>query len=167
VEYQLGKLPQLISSMAPKFDISLAPPIPDIGEAVNTARGQYHSTRILAILESQVNLSAFKKILGITSVDLYNPSPKADGEGFVFGEARLGGRSGLVSTFRLNAEPPTSLVFNSRVEKEVVHELGHMIGLEHCPSLTCVMHKSENVNDTDAKSNGYCGSCRNILEGLC
>ncbi|HUO41493.1 MAG TPA: Zn-dependent protease [Methylomirabilota bacterium] len=163
MDYQLGKLPQLLSSKVPKLEVTIASPVTEIEEAVNTARGQYHSTRIMAILESHVNLSGFKKILGVTSVDLYNPSPRADGEGFVFGEARLQGRSGIVSTFRLNAGLPPSVVFNRRVEKEAVHELGHMVGLEHCPSLTCVMHKSENVNDTDAKSDSYCDACQVIL----
>lgn len=167
MDYDLSKLPQFISSMVPRLDVRITPPVTEIKEAANTARRQYHSTRIMAILENHVNLSGFKLILGITSVDLYNPSPRADGGGFVFGEARLHGRSGIVSTFRLNAGLAPNLVFNSRVEKEAVHELGHMIGLEHCPSLICVMHKSENVNDTDAKSDSYCSSCQTILRRLC
>ena len=166
MDYQLGQLPPLISGMIPKLDVTITPPITDIGEAIHTGRGQYHSTRILAILESQGNLAAFEKILGVTSVDLYNPSPMADGTGFVFGEARAPGRSGIVSTFRLGAGLPGSVVFDNRVKKEVVNELGHMMGLEHCPSLSCVMCKSENVDDTDAKSDRYCEKCQIVLKGL-
>lgn len=166
MEYQLDKLPTLISNELPNVDVSITSPVTDIGEAVDTGRGQYHSTRIIAILERQDNLAKFEKILGVTLVDLYNPSLRADGGGFVFGEARLDGRSGIVSTFRLSAGLPSSMVFDSRVEKEVIHELGHMVGLEHCSSISCAMYKSERVEDTDSKSDHYCDKCQVRLKEL-
>jgi archaemetzincin len=165
LEYQLDKLPALISNELPNLDVRITPPVTDIGEAIDTGRGQYHSTRIIAILERQDNLAKFEKILGVTFVDLYNPSLRADGGGFVFGEARLDGRSGIVSTFRLNTAPPSSM-FDSRVEKEVIHELGHMFGLEHCSSISCAMYKSEGVEDTDSKSDHYCDKCQVRLKEL-
>ena len=155
-----------MSYMVPNLDVRVAPPVTEIGEAVDTSRGQYHSTRVIAILENQDSLAKFEKILGVTSVDLFNPSPRADGGGFVFGEARLRGRSGIVSTFRLGTGLSSSLLFGNRVKKEVFHELGHIVGLEHCSSLKCVMYKSENVEDTDAKSDRYCDKCQNILKEL-
>jgi archaemetzincin len=155
-----------MSCPVPNLDVTVAPAVTEIEEAVDTGRGQYHSTRIIAILENQDSLAKFGKILGVTSVDLFNPSPRADGGGFIFGEARLRGRSGIVSTFRLNAGLPSSFLFNNRVKKEVFHELGHMVGLEHCSLLSCVMHKSENVDDTDAKSDRYCDRCQSILKEL-
>ena len=166
MDYPLGQLPTVISSIVPKVDVTIAPPLTDIDEAIDTGRGQYHSTRIMAILEDQDNLAAFEKILGVTSLDLYNPSPRADGNGSVFGEARMPGRSGIVSTFRLDTGLPSSLLFDSRVKKEIIHELGHMIGLKHCMSLGCVMYKSEQVDDTDAKSGSHCKSCESILKGF-
>ena len=156
----------LISNRVPNLDVRITPPVVDIGEVIDTGRQQYHSTRIMAILENQDNLAEFGKILGVTSLDLYNPSPRADGEGFVFGEARLPGRSGIVSTFRLSAKLPNRQIFDARVKKEAVHELGHMVGLEHCPNPSCVMKKSADVNDTDAKPDEYCSECKSILSGL-
>jgi len=166
LDYNLDGLPALISSKVAKLAVKSLPPVVDIEEAANTRRRQYHSTRILAILENHVNLADFKKILGVTSLDLYNPSPNADGGGFVFGEARIRGRSSIISTYRLDADQPTSQVFDARVKKEVMHELGHMIGLEHCTSFTCAMHKSENVIDIDTKSDSYCDSCQAVLQEI-
>ena len=166
MDFQLDKLPSLMSRMVPNLNVSVTSPVTDIGEAIDTRRGQYHSTRILAILENQNSLAKFEKILGVTPMDLFNPSPRADGDGFVFGEARLPGRSGIVSTFRLSGDLPSSLLFDNRVKKEVFHELGHMVGLDHCSSLGCVMYKSESVGDTDAKSDHYCDRCQSILREL-
>jgi archaemetzincin len=166
LDYQLNLLPTLISNRVPNLHVRITSPVTNIEEAINMGRQQYHSTRVMAILENQDNLAEYGKILGITSIDLYNPSPRADGTGFVFGEARLPGRSGLVSTFRLSARSPNSQIFDARVKKEVVHELGHMVGLEHCSSPGCVMNKSTDVSDTDAKPDDYCAKCTNILKGL-
>ena len=166
LDYQLDKLLNIISTRVSDLNVKITPPVPDIGEAIDTRRGQYYSTRIIAVLERNMSLTEFDKILGVTSMDLYNPNPKANGKGFVFGEARLPGRTGIVSTFRLHAPSPSTLIFDSRVKKEVVHELGHMVGLQHCPSPLCVMYQSVDVEDTDAKTDDYCDMCERIMKEL-
>jgi len=166
---QLDLLPPLMSRRVPNLNVTITPPVTEIGEAIDTSRGQYHSTRIIAILESQSSLATFEKILGVTSLDLFNPSPMADGGGYVYGEARLRGRSGIVSTFRLRAASSglqSGVRFADRIRKEVIHELGHMVGLEHCSSQNCAMYKSEGVEDVDSKSDGYCEQCESILKEL-
>ena len=79
--------------------------------ALDTGRNQYHSTSILAELEQQAPSRALK-VLGITRVDLFIPILT-----HVYGEAQLGGRTCIVSTFRLNPdslirEPKTSIRIN-------------------------------------------------------
>lgn len=165
MDYQLDKLPNIISSRVSDLNVKITPPVADIGEAIDTRRRQYHSTRIIAVLERNTSLTGFDKILGVTSMDLYNPNLKANGKGFVFGEARLPGRTGIVSTFRFTSSPST-LIFDSRVKKEVVHELGHMVGLQHCPSPICVMYQSVDVEDTDVKTDIYCDRCDRVMKEL-
>ena len=43
--------------------------------------------------------------------------------------------------------------------KEAVHELGHTLGLEHCPDRSCVMYFSNSLADTDRKGEAYCSRC--------
>ena len=50
-----------------------------------------------------------------------------------------------------------------RLEKEVVHELGHTFGLRHCVDYRCVMYSSPAVEDIDVKNATFCASCRNDM----
>jgi len=100
--------------------------------------------------------------LGVASFDLYVP-----GMNFVFGEARLLGRVSVISTYRL--KPLLSddyILFQERVVKEAVHEIGHMLGMRHCTDHSCVMYFSESIIDTDRKSSEFCRNCRSELKRL-
>ena len=44
--------------------------------------------------------------------------------------------------------------------KECVHELGHTFGLLHCQPPTCVMARSVNLAQVDAKDPDLCHDCR-------
>ena len=133
--------------------------------ALDVSRDQYDSLKILDRLESR-----FPRpddwILGITDVDLAIPVLT-----FVFGEARLGGRSAVVSAFRLREEfhglPADTVVLLSRLEKEAIHEVGHLLGLTHCLDRNCVMFSSNSLAQTDVKSTRLCPKCRSSLPPWC
>jgi predicted Zn-dependent protease len=46
-----------------------------------------------------------------------------------------------------------------RLVKESVHELGHVLGLRHCPDWRCVMASTHDVERLDLKGEEYCPSC--------
>lgn len=115
-------------------------------------RGQYSSRDLLAWVAAR-RPAANGKVLAITDVDLFIPVLT-----FVFGEAQLGGRAAVVSTWRL-AAPSASLV-RARLLKESVHELGHTFGLVHCTAPGCAMTRSPGVSAVDAKEQRLCGDCR-------
>jgi len=159
LDSQIERVFPIVSERLTNINPVLLPPLLNVDEALDSKRNQYHSTRIIAILESEINLFAYPKIVGVTSLDLYNPG--MDGQGFVFGEARCPGRSSIVSTARLRT---TSLdkpdTFENRVRKEVVHEIGHMKGLKHCSRSLCVMNRSVSVTNIDMKTDEYCSKCQ-------
>jgi archaemetzincin len=87
---------------------------------------------------------------------------------FVFGEAELGGTAAVVSYHRLESQryglPANPALLTERFRKEALHELGHTLGLFHCPDQGCVMHSSTSVDEIDLKGGDFCGECRDDLQ---
>lgn len=158
-DYPPDVLTSEFSRRFPSFEIETLPAIADPSEAYDSSRGQYHSTRLLVHLEKHLQTVAVTRLLGIAAFDLYVP-----GMNFVFGEARCPGKVAVISTRRLKSSSSKPHSFGERVLKEAVHEVGHMLGLAHCPDPKCVMHFSEHIGDTDRKDSDFCEVCRSELE---
>jgi archaemetzincin len=82
---------------------------------------------------------------------------------FVFGIAELCGNIAIVFTERLKVtyigEIDITTLFYERLTKEILHELGHTLCLEHCPNRRCVMSFSNSILDVDYKEARYCRTC--------
>ncbi len=121
------------------------------------SRGQYFSTQIIYEV-SKLTEELDGKVLLLTDVDLYVPVLT-----FVFGEAQLRGKHSIISMCRLHEEFYSGVTDNNilykRAMKEVLHELGHNLGLIHCKDWECVMHSSLAVEEVDIKGSTYCNTC--------
>jgi archaemetzincin len=133
----------------------------DFQRAYDSSRRQHNSTALLAQILQGPNKRAEKKI-AIVDVDLFIPVLT-----FVFGEAQLGGTAAIVSTHRLSNEyyglAANPRVFLQRLEKEIVHEVGHTFGLYHCRYFECVMRSSTYVEEIDLKRAVPCAACAALL----
>lgn len=133
----------------------------DVQFAHSAARGQYHSTAILARLQSFAT-NGNSRLVGIAAVDLFVPIFT-----FVFGEGQLEGRCALASTYRLSEEhyglAADESKLRERLTKEAAHELGHTFGLRHCADWQCVMASSHSVELVDVKSAEFCAACRSLV----
>lgn len=130
--------------------------------ALDAVRKQYNSNLILKKLLEIMPADALK-ILGVTDFDLFSPI-----FAYVFGEAQFGGKSAVISTFRLRGSPDGKALQGcppliSRIEKEAIHELGHTFGLRHCADPDCVMHYSVGVQCADRKFAFFCPACREMM----
>jgi archaemetzincin len=136
----------------------------DPQSAYNPKREQYLSHRILTHLRTIANQHLTPDIavvLGIVDVDLYAPQ-----RNYLYGEAEYPGRFALVSVYRLRPEnagnPPDTSLLARRLVKEAIHEIGHCVGLPHCPDATCVMYFAQQLDDVDHKDAALCPRCHHV-----
>lgn len=134
--------------------------LPDF--AFNSEKKQYDASKILQDI-SGITFDDLEKSLAITNKDLF-----VEGYNYIFGQGDNPGRLSIVSSFRLDPknyeENFNKDLFNERLLKEAIHELGHNFGLPHCPEKSCPMHFSNNVTDTDFKKVELCEKCGNLLK---
>ncbi len=131
----------------------------DIMFAYDEARNQYHSTKILEVLEKKAPLDSIK-VIAITREDLFIPILT-----HVYGEAQLGGRASIISIARLieGLEIDVGTKGCKRIVKEAIHELGHTFDLRHCEDQMCIMHYCRKLDDVDKKSDQFCRYCNIFL----
>ncbi len=143
------------------FPVHIMPLIEDLEFAFDRQRRQYYSTLILEVLEQRVPTDALK-ILAVTREDLFIPILT-----HVYGEAQLGGRASIISTYRLKegmGAGRRDKDYQARVIKEAIHEMGHTFNLRHCKDPGCIMHYCHSVADVDRKSNTLCRYCNILLD---
>ncbi len=136
----------------------------DLSEFYDPARRQYNGNSLLKMVDTLSFPESFKT-LGIFNVDLYIPILT-----YIFGQAFLNGRTGIASIYRLANErygmPQNDQILIERAKKEVIHELGHTLGLIHCDNPICVMRSSTYLEDVDQKKLHLCHKCHDKLDLL-
>jgi archaemetzincin len=125
--------------------------------AFDAERRQYGSIPVLDMLLRRCPQDA-TKLLAVTERDLFIPVLT-----FVFGQAQLGGRVGVVSFARLRQEfyglAANREIFLERAYKEALHETGHLFGLVHCAEPKCAMSLATTVRQIDLKDDVFCAAC--------
>lgn len=108
-------------------------------------------------------------IIALTNLPIYSSSSKD--VIFLFGEANLDHKTCVVSSLTLKEQfykrKRNRSLYNLRIQKEVLHEIGHLVlGLDHCENRLCVMKFCQTVEEIDHKYAGLCGTCQKKLEKL-
>jgi archaemetzincin len=130
--------------------------------AYDAGRKQYRAEEFIELAS---RIGSGEKNIAITPHDLYYRR-----RNYVFGLAYLSGNGSVISTYRLQtssdggiSHKPANEIFADRVRKEVVHEIGHTLGLEHCDNSRCVMNFSPTVREVDVKEENLCGTCQRTV----
>jgi archaemetzincin len=150
------------------FDISHVIELPP-GELPASAyyepRRRYRAEKLLAFLDDTV-LETPAKIVGLTCSDISTTKPPYEDWG-IFGMSFLGGRSCIVSTYRLGQGRVDQALFERRLRRVVIHELGHTLGLPHCATPGCVMADAKgSIATVDGGDGRFCEACRKRLGDL-
>ena len=93
------------------------------------------------------------KVLGLTSADVSTTAHGRKDWG-VAGLGTVGGRAAIVSSFRTHGNL-------SMLTEVAVHEIGHTLGLPHCPHRSCVMRDAKGKLDRIGRR--FCPDCRHRI----
>lgn len=136
--------------------------------AYDGGRQQYDAAALLKHLDEPQ--TAGQKTIAVTAVDIFVPIFS-----HVFGEARLGGATALVSIHRLggdgrfsdsrNCDRPdrsdsSAAELYLRTVKVALHELGHLFRISHCEDSHCLMHYADTLTAIDRTPLAFCRYCK-------
>ncbi|MFX0031795.1 MAG: archaemetzincin family Zn-dependent metalloprotease [Candidatus Hodarchaeota archaeon] len=129
----------------------------------HSQRRQYNADKIMVEMDQFLCNYNFFRALGVINEDIYSRFYK-----FIFGcVSGLESNIALISVIRLNENfynrtenPP---LFEKRILREAIHELGHTFGLKHCENY-CVMQFSNSLAEADDKPIKFCEDCSKKLE---
>lgn len=145
-----------------KLAAQILPPFYPHNDAFDERRLQYNAAIIIETMET-VKFGNHDKVIGILNKDLFIPIFT-----HVFGEARQGGKCGLISLYRLVKNPdgsiPPKSIIHERVSKVALHEIGHLLDLLHCDNKKCLMHFSGSIDEVDDMSLELCEYCSICLQ---
>ncbi|MCA9523418.1 MAG: matrixin family metalloprotease [Myxococcales bacterium] len=143
-------------------DVEVAPRLPLPKLAYYPPRKRYRAEKILDWLAPTVP-KRLRLVLAITATDISTSKPPHKDWG-VLGLATLDGRVSVISLFRCRRRARSVRHALVRLMKVAVHEVGHNLGLDHCPHRGCLMEDGHGSVLTTDRERDLCPSCRRALE---
>ncbi len=161
VEFMLVN--RLATNIGPVFgrsvDILKGMKIPE--EAYNVVRNQYYASIIFSKLE-RVKANPRELVLGICEEDVYLPD-----EPYIIGHSDSVIGAAVVSLFRIRQEfyglPEDEMKVYSRLFKQSVHQISHLLGMTSCKNPKCINYYSQEMFDIDSKGEKFCDICKRQL----
>lgn len=150
------------------FKVSILAPI-EIPQSsfINQKSPRYRADKLIKILKENIP-DSLNYIMALTTKDIsttkrdkygniQSPASKYEDWG-IFGLAYCPGKSSIVSSYRY--QNTQAQKFLERLRKICTHELGHNLGLNHCPDKNCVMtDAAETINTIDNVKLELCPEC--------
>jgi archaemetzincin len=126
---------------------------------ISPLRHRYEGIKIIAFLKNQ-NIYHYRFVAGLTSKDICHPDHGIKDWG-VFGLGSRDGSGCISSTCRLKKGVSKEML-TERLEKVVLHEIGHNHGLNHCVSpYPCFMKAAEgSIQKVDKEPMDMCVECK-------
>jgi archaemetzincin len=127
-------------------------------------RRRWRAEQLLTFLGPRLPSDGLR-VIGLTAVDISTTNGKIKDWG-ILGLGELPGRASVISTFRCHRTAVSMKQARDRLAKVAVHELGHTLGLPHCPTRGCLMHDAEGKVSTTDEEYEFCAQCAGRLRSL-
>lgn len=125
-------------------------------------RRRWRAEKLLDFLQTTAPRGSFR-VLGLTASDI-STSKGVFKDWGVLGLATLDGKTCVISSFRCGRGVRTALEKRIRLAKVAVHEIGHTLGLDHCPVRGCLMEDARGSVKTCDREYDLCQKrCRPLL----
>jgi len=144
--------------------------LPDSYQVYN--KGQYSADSLILFLSKFTN-DTIGEVIGITHKEIYtigklDPRLNHFKHDFytvntIFGLGYLPGKSCIISDYRLMSTDKE--LYYTRLRKVMIHEVGHNLGIPHCPVDTCLMSETNSsIFFLDKCKGNYCKKCMQRLK---
>lgn len=127
-------------------------------------RQRYRAEKLLSYLDT-IAAPSYARVVGLTGVDISTTKGQVHDWG-ILGLATLDGRLAVLSTHRCGRGTRTAEQRRIRFGKVAVHEVGHTLGLAHCPTVGCLMEDAKGSVMTTDREYDLCTRCRAELARL-
>lgn len=144
------------------LDVRLLPRLALPASAYYAPGRRYRAERLLDFLAPRLPADG-ERILGLTGADISTTKGKVYDWG-ILGLGSLDGAAGVLSSFRCHKKSRGAEHARQRLAKVAVHETGHTLGLDHCPTADCLMHDGEGTVLTTDREYDLCSRCRRLLQ---
>jgi len=147
------------------FEVRVNAPLPHPAAAWYVPRHRWRAEKILDALD-ELELGDTWRVAAITEA----PISTTKGPVFDWGIAGLGSMDGKSCVFTAylfrrfkQKEPETYRRF---MENLIIHEVGHTLGLDHCPLDRCIMAdaKGNAIRSARISTNEFCPRCHRLIQ---
>lgn len=145
------------------LDVQVRPRLPLPKSAYYAPRRRYRAEKLLDFLAAHLPADG-DRVLGLASVDISTTKGPIHDWG-VLGLGAMGGESCVVSSFRARKKSRDPAHARERLAKVAVHEIGHTLGLPHCPTVGCLMEDAQGKVATTDREYDLCPACRARVAG--
>jgi archaemetzincin len=143
------------------FDVVTLAPVPYPREAWYAPRKRWRADKLLDFLRDSLPADG-DRVLGVCAADISTTKGEHKDWG-IMGLGTIGGRACVVSRFRCKKGSRGTLHTRVRLAKVCLHEVGHTLGSDHCPTKGCLMEDARGRVSTVDGERAFCESTRALF----